>query len=193
MKSFIGLEESTQAALTAVNAYFFPAHFKLNEEETIDTLTEEGVEAKKRRAYETVKQSLVKALAYRLPSGDAQEKTQVLLSRLPMIYDAVLKDLQAAYEGDPAAQSIDEILLGYPAYKAITTYRIAHELHKLHFRQGIPGPEGPVLKAPEDVSFRQIAHGLIKPVAFRNVGKAHFLRLLHPIAGFGADRDAEQA
>ena len=131
MKSFIGLEESTQAALTAVNAYFFPAHFKLNEEETIDTLTEEGVEAKKRRAYETVKQSLAKALAYRLPSEDAQEKTQVLLSRLPMIYDAVLKDLQAAYEGDPAAQSIDEILLGYPAYKAITTYRIAHELYLL--------------------------------------------------------------
>ncbi|MBQ6036526.1 MAG: hypothetical protein IJL43_04360, partial [Lachnospiraceae bacterium] len=65
MKSFIGLEESTQAALTAVNAYFFPAHFKLNEEETIDTLTEEGVEAKKRRAYETVKQSLAIALAYR--------------------------------------------------------------------------------------------------------------------------------
>ena len=70
---------------------------------------------------------------------------------------------------------------------------LQHELHELHFRQGIPGPEGPVLKAPEDVSFRQIAHGLIKPVAFRNVGKAHFLRLLRPTAGFGAGRDAEQA
>jgi serine O-acetyltransferase len=38
-------------------------------------------------------------------------------------------DIQAAYNGDPAAKSIDEVILSYPCVLAISTYRIAHELH----------------------------------------------------------------
>ena len=40
-------------------------------------------------------------------------------------------DVMAGYEGDPAAQSIDEIILAYPAFIAIGTHRIAHELYMM--------------------------------------------------------------
>ena len=43
-------------------------------------------------------------------------------------------DVQAAYDGDPAATGADEILLAYPGILAITVYRLAHELHI----QGVP-------------------------------------------------------
>jgi serine O-acetyltransferase len=40
-------------------------------------------------------------------------------------------DIRAAYEGDPAARSFQEIMLAYPGLQAVTTYRLAHELHLL--------------------------------------------------------------
>jgi len=52
-----------------------------------------------------------------------------LFSRLGVIREALLLDARAIYEGDPAAQSVDEVILAYPGFLAIATYRIAHELH----------------------------------------------------------------
>ena len=52
-----------------------------------------------------------------------------LYSRLGSIREALLLDAQAMYEGDPAAESVDEVILAYPGFLAIATYRIAHELH----------------------------------------------------------------
>jgi len=52
-----------------------------------------------------------------------------LYSRLGSIREALLLDAQAIYEGDPAAESVDEVILAYPGFLAIATYRIAHELH----------------------------------------------------------------
>jgi len=54
--------------------------------------------------------------------------------RLPHIRSLLESDIQAAYEGDPAARSIDEVLVCYPGITAITHYRLAHELHCL----GVP-------------------------------------------------------
>jgi serine O-acetyltransferase len=54
-----------------------------------------------------------------------------LLETLPEIRNALLHDVQAAYDGDPAAGSIDEIILAYPGLLAVTVHRVAHELHKL--------------------------------------------------------------
>jgi len=52
-----------------------------------------------------------------------------LYSRLSSIREALLLDAQAIYAGDPAAGSVDEVILAYPGFLAIATYRIAHELH----------------------------------------------------------------
>ena len=57
--------------------------------------------------------------------------TQAFARRLPQIRSLLESDIQAAYEGDPAARSVDEVLVCYPGITAITYYRLAHELHRL--------------------------------------------------------------
>jgi serine O-acetyltransferase len=56
------------------------------------------------------------------------------LEKIPKIREMLVDDVQAAYDGDPAAKSLDEIIFSYPGIMAITTYRIAHELYV----QGVP-------------------------------------------------------
>lgn len=53
------------------------------------------------------------------------------LGRLPELRGMLAKDIQAAYEGDPAAKSYDEVIFSYPGLMAITTYRVAHLLYRL--------------------------------------------------------------
>jgi serine O-acetyltransferase len=54
-----------------------------------------------------------------------------LVEALPSIRAMLMDDIRAAFEGDPAAQYIDEIILSYPCIEAIATYRIAHLLYTL--------------------------------------------------------------
>lgn len=56
------------------------------------------------------------------------------LDSLGDIFDCLDTDIQAAYQGDPAARSEKEIMMAYPAFEAITVYRLAHRLHGL----GVP-------------------------------------------------------
>ena len=58
----------------------------------------------------------------------ADDITERFITHLPELRDAVRLDLRAAYESDPAATGIDEILFCYPGTYAITVYRIAHAL-----------------------------------------------------------------
>jgi len=64
----------------------------------------------------------------------AEEHAYAFLEALPSIRQTLAKDIQAAYDGDPAAHCIDEIILSYPAAYAITAYRVGRELH----RMGVP-------------------------------------------------------
>jgi serine O-acetyltransferase len=66
--------------------------------------------------------------------GEARRITQAFLEGLPAIRGALIDDVQAAYDGDPAASSLDEVILAYPGLLAITVHRIAHELHVM----GVP-------------------------------------------------------
>lgn len=59
----------------------------------------------------------------------AQIVVKELLDKIPEIRALPKGDIQAAYDGDPAAKSIDKKLLSYPCVLATATYRIAHELH----------------------------------------------------------------
>ena len=56
------------------------------------------------------------------------------ISTLPMMRKILATDVEAAYNGDPAAESFGEVIFCYPAIKAICNYRIAHELLEL----GVP-------------------------------------------------------
>ena len=72
------------------------------------------------------------------PEDVCQKRARVvakeLLEKLPEIRSLLSGDIQAAYDGDPAAVSNEEVILSYPCVLAITTYRIAHEL----YLRGIP-------------------------------------------------------
>jgi serine O-acetyltransferase len=59
----------------------------------------------------------------------AEKVTGEVLNELPRIREMLKGDVQAAYDGDPAAKSHEEIVMSYPCIIAIATYRIAHELH----------------------------------------------------------------
>jgi serine O-acetyltransferase len=56
---------------------------------------------------------------------------QGFASSLPKVRDLLDSDIRAAYEGDPAARSVDEVLVCYPGIFAITYHRLAHELYVL--------------------------------------------------------------
>lgn len=62
---------------------------------------------------------------------EAQRIVFAFLHRIPALRSLVNSDLEAAFDGDPAAKSMEEIVLAYPGLLAITIYRIAHELFEL--------------------------------------------------------------
>lgn len=64
----------------------------------------------------------------------ARELSIGFLEKLPEIKRILSTDVEAAYCGDPAAKSHGEVIFCYPAIKALTNYRIAHEMTKL----GVP-------------------------------------------------------
>jgi len=62
----------------------------------------------------------------------AESVVSSLLDSLIHIRKILQTDVKAAYEGDPAAKSLEEIVISYPGLKAIAIHRIAHELYTLH-------------------------------------------------------------
>ena len=82
---------------------------------------------------------LVRSLAY--PNSvtaenkqEARRIAEAFIETLPAFRTALLEDADAALLGDPAASSVDEVILTYPGFRAITTYRLAHWF----YRQSIP-------------------------------------------------------
>ncbi|OGO37628.1 MAG: serine acetyltransferase, partial [Chloroflexi bacterium RBG_16_57_8] len=63
-----------------------------------------------------------------------REQTIKFLTTLPDLRVLLAKDVRAAFEGDPAAKSYDEIIFCYPGLLAVTVYRVAHQL----YRQQVP-------------------------------------------------------
>lgn len=60
----------------------------------------------------------------------ANDITIELIRRLPMIREVLQTDIQAAYDGDPAALTTEEILLSYPSITAISVHRVSHVLYE---------------------------------------------------------------
>jgi serine O-acetyltransferase len=95
------------------------------------------------QVYATLSAEIETAFRYqcRLESCDeqhcrdaARQAAGRLLTALPAIRETLKTDVAAAFDGDPAAQSYDEIILSYPGIRAIAMHRLAHEL----YRTGVP-------------------------------------------------------
>jgi serine O-acetyltransferase len=94
-------------------------------------------------AYEILVDQIERAVTYeerrappeqRKPAGWSEAVVLRLLDRLPELRRVLDTDVTAAFEGDPAARSVEEIVFSYPAIRAITAHRLAHVL----FGEGVP-------------------------------------------------------
>ena len=97
--------------------------------ESAERTTEQGI----RHIYETLKNQL--CLAFRMEHRDcrcryAAEIAGDFICRIPALEEAMLLDLEAAFVGDPAAKSKNEIICSYPGFLAIFVYRAAHILYE---------------------------------------------------------------
>ena len=91
---------------------------------------EEAREICLRKAGDTLAQAMRKFVQ----EEEVKEAVLELSGRIPRIYRLLLSDVNAGYEGDPAANSVDEVILAYPAFIAIGTYRVAHELYQMGYK-----------------------------------------------------------
>ena len=82
-----------------------------------------------------LRDQLAAALRFKLQEGDPEAIADAICAdfagRLPEIKRLLLLDVEALYEGDPAASCREEVMISYPGFRAISIYRIAHELYLL--------------------------------------------------------------
>ncbi len=86
---------------------------------------------------ERLKQQVLQAVRYvyqeNMPEPAVLEKANEIcrnwIKKIPYIQEMLLKDVQAGFDGDPAAKSKEEIIFCYPGFFAIYVYRLAHELY----------------------------------------------------------------
>jgi len=74
---------------------------------------------------------LAKEIRLLMPGADADAVAAAFVARIPEVKRLVETDVQAAYEGDPAATSRMEVVMAYPGLYAVTVHRLAHELYVL--------------------------------------------------------------
>ena len=122
---YIGLEDTAKEAVSHLLTAMFP-HY-------LGSLRDRFISAEKRtwelmRAFDALSSALRCVINCR---KQADIKAAELIQALPEILEVLRTDIQAAYEGDPAATSTDEVILTYPAFKAISIYRIAHKLYQM--------------------------------------------------------------
>lgn len=124
-------EESVNRLCSDFMRLLFPGFFDQ------DPLRKDAVSAATADRIEQVHRRLVTELEKCLrfsrhadPAAAAGSLAMALLGELPDIRRAVHTDVVAAYEGDPAARSIEEIILSYPCVLVISLQRIAHALYR---------------------------------------------------------------
>ena len=110
-----------------LQSLLFPGYFKSR------SVTQEGLSGLSllRKVRNELVTLMEKASHFRESEEDAEALADTFLSRLPAIKELLLKDIDAIYEGDPAAKSREEVILCYPGFYAISIYRLAHELYQL--------------------------------------------------------------
>jgi serine O-acetyltransferase len=124
----------------SLRAVLFPGHFGSSDLRAANLRYQIGarLDEAQRALREQVRRGLAFACDHGVGEGDcracderAEEVTDLVVARLPAIRALLDTDVQAAYDGDPAAQFLDETLFCYPGVTAVTHHRIAHELYSL--------------------------------------------------------------
>ncbi len=116
-------QKSVQEILRACMSLLFPHYYDHNgntQEEDLEYIREE------------LTLQIVKAFAFQGAAGkDAADIAERFITGLPDVKRILLTDVQAIYEGDPAAVDQGEVIITYPGFYAIMVYRLAHLLNTL--------------------------------------------------------------
>lgn len=131
-------------ALKELRLVMFPGYF--GEQDATRGLPQFFVGSRILSIYNMLSEQIACAFAYRqeeveleqnsiegMPDERNRERAEYIcrefFEQLPVIHKLLLKDVQAGYDGDPAAKSKEEIIFSYPGLFAIFVYRIAHEMY----------------------------------------------------------------
>jgi serine O-acetyltransferase len=121
--------------LDQLTASLFPTHYgrTVLSDDSIDDFVADTLRAALPALSEQVRRGLLLAPDHDGYDHAARAKDMVarFAAELPQIRAVLVSDLHAAYQGDPAASSLAEILLCYPSMTAIIRHRFAHALHRL--------------------------------------------------------------
>ena len=117
------------ALLKELRRLFFPAYFG---DPQLMALPAENYAA---LLLERIETGMTAQIALALPDGETAQAAQItesIMAELPRIQQILLTDIEATFDGDPAAANKEEIIFAYPGLFAIFVYRIAHELYLRH-------------------------------------------------------------
>ena len=118
---FSGLKDQVIILTRRLRSILFPEIF----EEcpcTATTVIESSLEAEK---------ILNEIIPWVMPQANPKELTKAILEGLESVREILETDIQAAYDGDPAAKDKTEIMLAYPGFEAVSIFRIAHLIYQL--------------------------------------------------------------
>src|SRR6266513_2362523 len=122
---------AVEAACTELMSLMFPgfrSQALVSSEDLVDT-----TRTRIRNLHARLKTEICRSLGKIPPDEETEAKAEevlsVFLKELPAVRRLLWTDIDAAYEGDPAAKSYEEIILAYPALEAIAIYRMAHLLY----------------------------------------------------------------
>ena len=127
--------ELTVEIIRRAKRLLFPGYF--NRQVLDANQLEYAIGVEVTRLFETLSEAIALSIRhdcqrYQLVCTQCQERGQreavSFLEHLPEIRRILTTDVQAAYDGDPAAKTIDEVIISYPGILAITIHRIAHQL-----------------------------------------------------------------
>ena len=116
--------------LNDIKSLFFPAYFA-NSTQNAEDFAGEKINSVSFRIKKQIELAL-KAKGNDNAAGEAKRITDEFILGLPGVHSMLLKDVEATFEGDPAAESKEAIIFSYPGLYAIFVYRVAHLLYKSH-------------------------------------------------------------
>jgi serine O-acetyltransferase len=106
--------------------------------EQLAVLTRERLDSVERRLVSEIEKGLLLEGGLGCDAATMEARARAasvrLLEEIPAVREILATDIQAAYEGDPAARSLEVIIIAYPGLQAIAVYRLAHVL----YRENIP-------------------------------------------------------
>ncbi|MCR5848657.1 MAG: serine acetyltransferase [Lachnospiraceae bacterium] len=118
-KGYINLKEQVIELINYTRSILYPDIFGEMEYKSAEALKADAFIATKTLLKEVIEDEAV-----------CERTAKNVFDKIPELREIIDTDIQAAYEGDPAAQSVREVMLAYPAFEAISIFRIAHVFYK---------------------------------------------------------------